>query len=111
MNDADNYVSISEHVQIRKLRWKPDRLRWADRKNPGDTTGCTSPGLWSMTIGQFGQNITCDKEREYPFPQNWKVAGTYTCTVNWSPCNFGVSGATITYSNVAFYLEFQAVCQ
>ncbi len=109
-NEAD-VISVSEHVKFRSIRWAPVPGMWADRQ------GCTSNGLYIMAIRQLTYTHMYDKydplkpdTTQYPFPEGeWKVVGQYYCSVNWSPCNFGWNGGTQEYTQVAFYLELEAI--
>jgi len=104
LNNSENVISVSEHVKFRHIKWNPDLLRWADRE------GCTSSGLNVMTIRQLNYSHIYDKGTEYPFPEGeWAVVGQYYCTVNWSPCNFGRQDEGITYNQVVFFIELEAI--
>ncbi|MEW6718936.1 MAG: hypothetical protein AB1346_00645 [Thermodesulfobacteriota bacterium] len=104
--DADTTIAVSERVYFRQFRWNPNPSKWADRE------GCTSSGLWRMNIGQYSKiQSGCEKNKNYTFRSDWSVAGDYTCAVSWAPCNFGVKGSMITFTDVEFSLELQAMCK
>lgn len=104
LEDADDRISISENVHFRNVKWRREPFDWAD------AGGCTSPGLERMRVRQGTVSQDMAENTAYPLPSAWHAQGTYYCSVNWAPCNFGVSGTQITDSQVSFYLYVEAIC-
>lgn len=101
--DHEETLSVSEQVVFRQIRWRPNSLRWADQE------GCTSPGLEIMSVRKLTSGHTYDSGQTYQFPAEWGVTGTYSCSVDWSPCNFGWEGERQTFQDVEFILELEAI--
>lgn len=111
---APNEIAVSPGVFFRKIKWTPEPFDWptaTESPNDCDDTAAMKLALRTMSVAMGTTSLVMEADREYQFLQGWTIPGTLLCTVNWSPCNWGVQGDDITDQEVRFYLYLEAYCK